>query len=45
MNTNIEISHVTKNTRTVLPLLMMSAFMLVAVFLACWDTMVPEKLR
>ena len=33
MNTNIEISHVTKNTRTVLPLLMMSAFMLVAVFL------------
>ena len=70
MNTNIEISHITKkykngvtalddvsfrvalrsitlpkNTRTVLPLLMMSAFMLAAVFLACWGTMVPEKLR
>ena len=34
-----------KNTRTVLSPLMMSAFILVAVFLACWDTMLPEKLR
>lgn len=45
MNTNIEISHITKNTRTALPPLMMSAFVLAAVFLACWDTMVLEKLR
>lgn len=43
MNTNIEISHITKNTRTALPPLMMSTFVLAAVFLACWDTMVPEN--
>ena len=44
MNTNIEISHITKKYKNGVTL-MMSAFVLAAVFLACWDTMVPEKLR
>lgn len=45
MNTNIEISHITKKYKNGVTALMMSTFVLAAVFLACWDTMVPEKLR
>ena len=45
MNTNIEISHVTKKYKNGVTALDDVSFMLVAVFLACWDTMVPEKLR
>ena len=40
MNTNIEISHVTKKYKNGV-----IALDDVSVFLACWDTMVPEKLR
>lgn len=45
MNTNIEISHITKKYKNGVTALDDVSFRVGSGVLACWDTMVPEKLR
>ena len=45
MNTNIEISHITKKYKNGVTALDDVNFRVSSGVLACWDTMVPEKLR